>query len=197
MDLYLPPFLESTKQFLCSVCLPCGVSNVGTHKVRIGNKFAEGGFSSVFRCVNIKTGEKYALKQMIASEAEQVDHISKEIEMHQRFQHPNLLRLLDYSKENVDGKITYRLLFPLYESGSVGDVITRMRDVGKIFSEQHALHLFAQVLSGLSIMHTATPPIAHHDIKPENVLLAGTDTAVLMDFGSACCVRYIVLPFVL
>jgi serine/threonine protein kinase len=183
------PLLGTAKRAVCA-CVPCGNTRIGSYTVRVGKQFAEGGFSTVFRCTDAKTGEAYALKRMLASEDSQIRNIAREIEMHQRFPHPHLLRLLDYSaEEQPSGQMVYKLLFPLYEAGSVGDVIARMRSVGKIFSETHALRLFAQVLSGVAVMHAATPPVAHHDIKPENILLSGSNTAVLMDFGSACRVR--------
>ena len=184
------PLLSSARRYVCA-CLPCGRLTVGSHRVRLGKQFAEGGFSTVFRCTDLTTGDNYALKQMIASESEQISHVRDEISIHERFQHPNLLELLDFSEEpNKNGPgTTFRLLFPLYENGTVGDVIARMRSVGKIFSEEHALRLFLQVLAGLNVMHSASPPIAHHDIKPDNILLSGTNQAVLMDFGSCCQAR--------
>lgn len=171
-------------------CLPCGRQTIGSRKVRLGTQFAEGGFSTVFRCTDVDSGAEYALKKMIASEPEQISNITNEIRVHQQFEHPNLLELLDCEKvENQDTKqTTFYLLFPLYEKGTIGDVIVRMRNVGKIFSEEHALQLFAQVLAGVAVMHEQN--IAHHDIKPENVLLTGENRAVLMDFGSACRANY-------
>lgn len=187
------PLLSSARRYVCA-CLPCGRLTVGSHRVRLGKQFAEGGFSTVFRCTDLTTGDNYALKKMIASEPEQISHIRHEISIHERFRHPNLLELLDFSEEpnkNAPGT-TFRLLFPLYENGTVGDVIARMRSVGKIFSEEHALRLFLQVLAGLNMMHSASPPVAHHDIKPDNILLSGTNQAVLMDFGSCCQARHVV-----
>jgi len=185
MDVESVPLLSTAKRVACS-CLPCGKTTVGSFRIRIGPKFAEGGFSSVYRCTDDESGEKYALKMMIASESEQIDHIHAEIRIHQQFQHPNLLRLLDFSETQENGKTIFRLLFPMYGGGSVGDVIARMRGVGKIFSEERALRIFSEVLRAVNVMHSAKPAIAHHDIKPENVLLSEDNHVVLMDFGSAC-----------
>ena len=183
------PLIGPLTRFVLS-CIPCGSTVIGSHRVRVGTQFAEGGFSSVFLCTDLETGEQYALKLMIASEPDQIAKIHAEIRVHERFDHPHLLRLVDHSETVSNGRHTFRLLFPLYSAGSIGDVIVRMRSVGKIFSEDHALHLFAQVLEGVEAMHSVTPPLAHHDIKPENVLLTEDNKAVLMDFGSACRANY-------
>ena len=65
------PLLSRAKRLVCA-CLPCGRATIGRHRVRIGKLFAEGGFSSVYRCMDLNNGESYALKKMIASEEEQV-----------------------------------------------------------------------------------------------------------------------------
>lgn len=182
------PLIAQAKQYVFC-CLPCGKKRIGKFNVRVGKQIAEGGFSSVYVCTDLEHSFSYAMKKIIVTESEQIQNVKNEIEMHRRFDHPNLLRLLDYSEESQAKQKIYRLLFPLYARGSVGSVIDRMRHVGKIFSEEQALHLFVQTLSALNEMHTSNPPIAHHDIKPENILLSKSNAAVLMDFGSASEVR--------
>ena len=47
----------------------------------------------------------------------------------------------------------------------------------------HALLWAADVARGLQHLHTQSPPVAHLDIKPPNVLLRPDGAAVLCDFG--------------
>ena len=164
----------------------CNRVTIGPHTVRVGKQIAEGGFSTVFQCTDVATGEKYALKQMIASEKEQIENILNEIRIHQRFSsHGNLLKLIAHSETQEAKHTKFLLLFPLYELGTIGDLLVRMREGGgQLFTERQALTLFRQVVSGVAAFHSQR--IAHHDIKPENVLIAKDNTAVLMDFGSAC-----------
>jgi serine/threonine protein kinase len=53
------------------------------------------------------------------------------------------------------------------------------------FREDELLDLFAQICAGVAHLHAQQPPIAHRDIKVENVLLAGGGRLKLCDFGSA------------
>ena len=50
--------------------------------------------------------------------------------------------------------------------------------------EQTALYILKEICNGIAYMHKMEPPIAHRDIKIENVLRFGK-TFKLCDFGSA------------
>jgi serine/threonine protein kinase len=50
--------------------------------------------------------------------------------------------------------------------------------------------MFLALLEAVNQLHSSSPPLAHRDIKSQNVLLADDDAPVLMDFGSVVPARY-------
>ncbi len=157
---------------------------IGKKEVLIGDQIAEGGFSFVYIAVDKNSGEKYALKRMNVQSEEQIKAARQEIEYHKQFDHKHLLKVIDHSESVVEGKTVVDILFPLCKKGSLRDFINRMSGLGEVFSERKVLTLFLKVCDGVKEMHTASKPLAHHDIKLDNVLLTEDHIPILMDFGS-------------
>ena len=112
-------------------------------------------------------------------ESEQLVNIRLEIEHWKRINnHPNIVRLIDYEIS----KTTALILMELCTEGTLLDHINNRVD--KIINEKHALYIIKEIASGLYHMHTQNPPIAHRDIKIENILKVGNNYK-LCDFGSA------------
>ena len=65
---------ESVASYLCYLMLTCTHSNDATHSFRytvvIDRPLAEGGFAVVFEAHDPRSGEKYALKKILAMDAE-------------------------------------------------------------------------------------------------------------------------------
>ena len=74
--------------------------------------------------------------------------------------------------------LTY-LVMPYYRGGSLAQ---RLRALGRLGPDE-TLDLAAQLGKGLDALHDQG--IVHRDVKPSNVLLDGTGTAALTDFGLA------------
>jgi AP2-associated kinase len=85
------------------------------------------------------------------------------------------------------------LLTEFYEGGGLNEALDRLRDQGRSLDEPNLLRLFSQAVEAVAHLHSQTPPIAHRDIKMENLLLQGSlsqvasghGRLVLCDFGSA------------
>lgn len=69
------------------------------------------------------------------------------------------------------------------QGGSLIDLIRRRN--GRKLGELQICELFVQICRGVQHMHNQSPPIAHRDIKIENVLIDARGTLKLCDFGSA------------
>jgi len=202
------PLLDSVSRLFLEV-----VEFPSVKSVVVGRLLAEGGFSFVYeatemrggeKCVTIKSGDagkKFALKKLICQDSEAAVAARAEAEMHERFDHPNLLALLDkvflpYT-QNPQWEVCW-LLFPLC-SCSLRDEITRRVLVDEqeptysTWSKPLVVELIAGMCRGLQAMHRQA--VAHRDVKPENVLLTSAEgdrninggrplRPVLMDFGS-------------
>lgn len=76
-------------------------------------------------------------------------------------------------------------LFNLVEKAAEGP-----KNVSKI-SENYILKITEDILKGLMYLHMSEPPIAHRDLKIENVLLSSEDgNFKLCDFGSCSTKQY-------
>jgi len=53
-----------------------------------------------------------------------------------------------------------------------------------IFSQQHKIELFMQIIEGLCFLSFMN--ICHRDLKPENILLSRHLFPRIIDFGSSC-----------
>jgi serine/threonine protein kinase len=93
-----------------------------------------------------------------------------------RLSHPNVIRVLDFFRENETAYLVMR-----YERGrALNAHITSLR--GPV-EELWMRNTFAQLLDGLREVHTNK--LLHLDIKPANVYLRDDGTPLLIDFGAA------------
>lgn len=120
------------------------------------------------------------LKQVRIDEAEQHRNALKEIEAHRRFDHPNLMPLLDCT---TTSKSVAWMVFPLCSRGSLRVLIDAKSLRGTdAWSPLEFSRLFEGTCKGVAAIHAKG--MAHRDIKPENVLLNHDGRPILMDFGS-------------
>ena len=143
----------------------------------------------------IKTMEKGPDNHLIVHTA--FDNIEREIDLMQRFNHPNLVRLY----EVIDSVESDTLLMVL-EYVSLGEILSnvngtnrykRMRYRNKVqgltseghFDERHSALYFVDIMHGLAYLHRNR--ICHRDIKPENILLCASGICKIGDFGVSYC----------
>lgn len=87
--------------------------------------------------------------------------------------HPNIIALHALFE---DSKYIY-MVMELAEGGSLYSLIK-----SKPMDEPEASRILAQVIKGVSYLHSQNPPILHRDLKPENILIR-QDVVKLCDFG--------------
>lgn len=135
---------------------------------------------------------RYALKLMLCQSAEHKRSAREEVKVHQAFPaHAHIAPLIDHAFEpQRDGTEKAMLLFPFYGKGSLQDyLLPRLPSGGPFFSERAALRYFVGLCSGVAALHRHSPPLAHRDICPRNVMISDDDEAVLIDLGSAVPAR--------
>ncbi|KAJ7189907.1 kinase-like domain-containing protein, partial [Mycena pura] len=143
-----------------------------------------GGFSRVFRAVNIKDHRVAACKVIVitpqTTEKERKT-IDKEMRIHAELKHANILEFLNavivelkHQHLYVPG---YYMLLELAAGGDLFDKIAPDIGVG-----DEVAHLyFNQLISGLDYIHKEG--VCHRDLKPENILLDIAGTLKISDFG--------------
>ncbi|KAJ7257532.1 kinase-like domain-containing protein [Mycena haematopus] len=143
-----------------------------------------GGFSRVFRAVNVKEHRVAACKVVVLT-AETSDKerktIEKEMRIHSQLKHRNVLEFLDAAV--VELKHQERFIpgfYMLLELAAGGDLFDKIApDVG--VGDDVAHFYFNQLIAGMNYIHQEG--VCHRDLKPENLLLDVAGTLKISDFG--------------
>ncbi|OEL17074.1 putative serine/threonine-protein kinase [Dichanthelium oligosanthes] len=157
--------------------------DVGNVKVHVREAIAEGGFSCVYAARDmVNPTKQYALKHVIVQDEESLELVRKEITVMRSLKgHPNVVTLVAHAIHGMDRTREALLVMEFCEKSLVS--VLEGRGAGYYDEEKVAL-IFRDVCNAVFAMHCQTPPLAHRDLKAENVLL-GTDGAwKLCDFGS-------------
>jgi serine/threonine protein kinase len=167
------------------------------HRYRIEKTLGGGGFSIVYLAHDTADDCKVVVKEYLPSnqatraEDETVESISEETSATfrrgmkrffdeaaalARIQHPNIVRVTDFFRENNTVYIVMQ-----YEEGKDLRWYIKRHD-GRL-SEKFIRTVFAQLLDGLRALHNHG--LMHLDIKPANIYLRPGGRPLLLDFGAA------------
>ncbi|KAJ3679752.1 hypothetical protein LUZ60_017763 [Juncus effusus] len=150
---------------------------VGSTKLSIKTLIAEGGFSSVYSARDFNSPSKpYAVKHIIINDSETLDLVLREIQVMKRLKgNPNVVALISSAVFEAGRFKEACLVMEFCERSLVG--------LG-FLEEREILLIFRDVCNAVFAMHNQSPPIAHRDLKLENVLLGSDGKWKLCDFGS-------------
>lgn len=157
--------------------------DVGNLKIHVRNLIAEGGFSCVYLAKDaVHISKQYALKHIICNDEESLELVLKEVSVMKSLRgHPNVVTL--YAHTIIDmGRTKEALLVMEFCEKSLVNVL-ESRGAG-YFDENQVLLIFRDVCNAVFAMHCHSPPIAHRDLKAENLLLGSDGLWKLCDFGS-------------
>jgi serine/threonine protein kinase len=144
-----------------------------------------GSSATVYLVEDVNIHEKFAAKvyskrflfRPMLRGSRAIDQFQQEVAIMMMFTHPNILGLheiLDHDDSDSIILITSYCCF-----GSLLPPAFRCTPI----SETRSQKIFAQIVTALNQIHKEG--IAHMDIKPENILIAENDLAVLSDFSTA------------
>lgn len=167
-------------------------------KFRIESVLGEGGFGITYKAWDTVLRQTRAIKEYLPGEfavraegsivrAKSADHeenfawgIKKflnEAQTLARFDHPNIMRVLDLFEQND----TAYMVMVYYAGDSLQQ---RIRERRAARSEEEILAFVKPLLHGLAVVHAEN--ILHLDIKPANIYIRhDTQAPVLLDFGAA------------
>ncbi|KAG0696764.1 kinase-like domain-containing protein [Suillus ampliporus] len=145
-----------------------------------------GGFSSVFRAVNVEKHLVAACKVIQIKEQTTEGErkiIDREMKVHVRLKHKHVLEFLHaavvepkYKQHYIPG------IYMILELAAGGDLFDKIApEVG--IGEDVAHYYFCQLLAGMDYIHREG--VCHRDLKPENLLLDAAGTLKITDFGLA------------
>ncbi len=159
-------------------------SRVGTcigGRYRIESLLGQGGMSHVYLAEDLKLkGKKWAVKECLPFEADDMTFFLEEAEMLARLQHPQLPQLVDYFTTE-DGKGF--LVMDYIQGPTLQDLF---EEKGRELPVAKIVHMAFQLCDLLHYLHTFQPrPIIYRDLKPSNVMLNEHNQVRLIDFGVA------------
>jgi serine/threonine protein kinase len=92
--------------------------------------------------------------------------------------HHGIAQVLDYGEDIVDGELSPYIVMEYVEGVTLAEILR-----GGPLPAQRVADLLAQLSDALTAVHAAG--VVHRDVKPANVMLTPTGSAVLLDFGVA------------
>jgi serine/threonine-protein kinase len=143
---------------------------------------AQGSFGAVYGARHAVDGSRAAVKilhEHLASRPEMILRFEREIDVIQRLHHPNVVQILEHSR---DGSGAPFLVMELLDGITLG---AHMAATGPLIPRR-TLEILEPLAAALEVAHAAG--VIHRDVKPSNVFLAaegGRERVVLLDFGVA------------
>lgn len=160
--------------------------NLVAGRYEIERVLGRGGMGIVHQAYDTELQERVALKT-IRTHGEQgkfaVSRLKRELMFARRVVHPNVCRVLEFGKHEVDERICHFFTMEYLDGEPLARLIARR---GRLTVDE-ALEIGCDLASGLAAIHACG--VLHRDIKSSNVMMLGDDTtekrAILVDFGIA------------
>ncbi|MCO5562019.1 hypothetical protein L7F22_015645 [Adiantum nelumboides] len=155
---------------------------VGSLKLQIRSVIAEGGFSCVYLARDAQSGRQFALKHIVCNDSESLDLVKKEVSALKTLRgHPNIVTLHAQAMYDM-GRTKECFIVTEYCDKMMVEVLDSR--AGSFFEEKQLLLMFRDICNAVYALHCLLPPMAHRDLKAENLLLGSDGLWKLCDFGS-------------
>src|SRR5215469_6856267 len=161
-------------------------------RFRIVRFVAAGGMGEVYEAEDVELRERVAIKTIhpdILQRQDVVLRFKREVHLARQVTHPNVCRIFDlFRHASTEGNGQQEIVFVSMEFLQGKTLSAHLEGSGRM-RMQDALPLVQQMAAALSAAHDAG--IIHHDFKPGNVMLVGSDNpqkavrVVVTDFGLA------------
>eukprot|EP00636_Phaeomonas_parva_P016677 CAMPEP_0118869440 /NCGR_PEP_ID=MMETSP1163-20130328/12771_1 /TAXON_ID=124430 /ORGANISM="Phaeomonas parva, Strain CCMP2877" /LENGTH=1284 /DNA_ID=CAMNT_0006804333 /DNA_START=51 /DNA_END=3901 /DNA_ORIENTATION=- len=181
--------------------------SIGGRHVRVGKLLAEGGFAFIYEAETDDTtpggpgppggdsaGKRYILKRMrVPKNHEDLVKIAqKEQEICRSLApHPNVVEIYGTHIMDIGQDWDYYILMEACQ-GNVAELVLGHYNRTTYLQQDLVLRVLRDVALALEHLHEREPPLAHRDIKVENVLLGPGGVFKVCDFGSGTTTHYTV-----
>jgi len=153
--------------------------------VTLGKKLGAGSFGSVYVGL-LASGRFVAVKQLELSGEVDEGELNKEVDVHRKLVHENIIRYLHSSTDRTSTPPKLNMYLEVVTGGSLNSVMKTLPgcklplSVAKVYARH--------MLLGLEYLHSNG--VAHRDIKGDNILISqDTGLAKLADFDQAKVVQ--------
>jgi serine/threonine protein kinase len=146
-------------------------------KFKLGEILGKGSAGTVYKSLNLVTGDIVAIKQVPLRNIPRadLDKIMHEINLLNHLDHANIVKYVD----NIKTKDHLNIVLEFVENGSLANTVKKF---GSLPESLIAIYI-EQVLQGLCFLHSQG--VIHRDIKGANILTTKEGHVKLADFGVA------------
>jgi serine/threonine protein kinase len=159
--------------------LPSGTILCGRYRVE--RALGSGGFGHVYLSVDLQTNTQYAIKEYLVTGASGKAQLEHEAQVLSHLHHPNLPAFLSAFDEN--GR--YYVVLGYIEGNDLTDYIRVVRQKNEPIPIARLMEWLLSICDAVAFLHSQHPPIIHRDIKPDNIRITPSGTAILVDLGNA------------
>ncbi|KAG2184925.1 hypothetical protein INT43_000838 [Umbelopsis isabellina] len=142
---------------------------------QLGNCIGKGQYGSVYKALNLGTGQMVAVKRIALenANAKEIDELMKEVDLLKSLSHPNVVQYEGFSfSENH-----LNIILEYVENGSLRNTLQAFG----AFPERLVASYCVRILQGLSYLHQNE--VVHCDLKAANILTTKAGNVKLTDFG--------------
>ena len=159
--------------------LPSGTILYGRYRVE--RALGSGGFGHVYLSVDLQTNTQYAIKEYLVTGASGKAQLEHEAQVLSHLHHPNLPAFLSAFDES--GR--YYVILGYIEGNDLTDYIRVVRQKNEPIPIARLMEWLLSICDAVAFLHSQRPPIIHRDIKPDNIRITPSGTAILVDLGNA------------
>jgi serine/threonine protein kinase len=159
--------------------LPSGTILHGRYRVE--RALGSGGFGHVYLSVDLQTNTPYAIKEYLVTGANGKAQLEHEAQVLSHLHHPNLPAFLSAFDEN--GR--YYVVLGYIEGNDLTDYLRVVRQKNEPLPIARLMEWILSICDAVAFLHSQRPPIIHRDIKPDNIRITPSGTAILVDLGNA------------
>ncbi|HEY3243045.1 MAG TPA: serine/threonine-protein kinase [Phycisphaerae bacterium] len=147
---------------------------------KIVELLGKGAHSEIYEVVRIRTGERFAVKQVIRNSRDDdrfIEQTLTDFAVSHAVRHPNLRASYEMHRKRPWFRVREVLLLMEFVPGQTLEA-ARPQDWQTITA------IFAQVIEGLEALHAAG--YIHADMKPNNIIVTSQSAVKIIDFGQSC-----------
>eukprot|EP01012_Entosiphon_sulcatum_P047851 TRINITY_DN6544_c0_g1_i1.p1 TRINITY_DN6544_c0_g1~~TRINITY_DN6544_c0_g1_i1.p1 ORF type:complete len:331 (+),score=40.92 TRINITY_DN6544_c0_g1_i1:31-993(+) len=155
----------------------------------VDQQLGEGSYAVVYLCTSPE-GRRVAIKESVL-DPESNPNAMQEVEVLRALKHPNIVELLQSQSTALPSGSFEVLMVMEYCGSSLVSQIQERKATRNRFIEPEIMDVLWHIGNALAYLHSRNPPIAHRDLKAENILRAAQGGPwKLCDFGSATTFAY-------
>jgi len=140
---------------------------------------SKSGMASIYRAVDLKTGQAVALKvpyMQFESDPNFYTRFQREEEIGKKLNHPYILHII--APDDLEKSRPY-LVMEFLQGQTLGQLMKSIRPM----PEGDALKIGSRICDALQYLHENN--VIHRDLKPDNIMICDDGSIRIMDFGIA------------